>query len=320
MARVVWKAVGRSPRLWLAVSVAPITLIHSNTPAGPPGWHAVHIIAAKLYYVPIVLAAAWATPGFLVLLTTAIAVLSAAHIVRDWAGQPMLQADQWSEILTYWGVAAVTGVLFRRERLALVGLAVAHRDTLGALARTLEAREPYTAGHSRRVRRYSLRIARAMGLRDGKALAAIGQGALLHDIGKIGVPDRVLLKEGPLDEDEWTLLKAHPLTGASLIGTIDFLAGARDLVVAHHERYDGSGYPAGLLAEEIPLGARIFAVADMYDALTTDRPYRRAVSHDGAAGLIGAERGRTLDPVVVDAFLGLSADELAEERLGDAER
>ena len=133
-------------------------------------------------------------------------------------------------------------------------------------------------------------------------------GALLHDVGKIGITDRVLLKAGPLSDGEWREMRKHPDLGATLVGEIGFLRPARELVRAHHERYDGAGYPRGLAGDAIPLGARIFGVADAFDALTTDRPYRRGLDHTEAARRIAAGRGSQFDPAVVDAFLRIPAD------------
>jgi HD-GYP domain-containing protein (c-di-GMP phosphodiesterase class II) len=140
----------------------------------------------------------------------------------------------------------------------------------------------------------------------------MGMGALLHDVGKIGIHDDVLLKSGSLSEKEAKEMQRHPELGASLIGKIGFLGSAREIVLSHHEKFDGSGYPAGLSGQEIPLGARIFAVADVFDALTTDRPYRTPISYREARDFIAKESGKHFDPIVVDVFLETSFTDWAD--------
>src|SRR5437899_12599571 len=148
-----------------------------------------------------------------------------------------------------------------------------------------------------------------MGIRDAYELRTIEMGALLHDIGKIGVRDAVLLKPGPLDQEEWHEMREHPRLGWALLQRIEFLRDASVIVLQHQERYDGRGYPSGLKGEQIVLGARLFAVADTYDAITSDRPYRRAHSHDDATAEIARVGGTQLDPAVVTAFLRLPQQE-----------
>ena len=287
----------------IAGGVVLTAAVHVALPAGPHSWHWLHLLAQKLYYVPILMTASWfglrATLGT----TLAVSLFFGVHVLEDWAGHPMVQADQLAEIANFWLVAIVAGLLFARERRALEQVRFAHGETLTALASSLELREPYTAGHSRRVHDYALLLADAMGLTEESLRSTVAVGALLHDVGKIGIPDRILLKEGPLGEEEWREMRRHPDLGAALIGDIRFLEAARELVRAHHERYDGSGYPRGLAGEAIPLGARIFAVADAFDALTTKRPYHCALDPTEASRQIAAGRGAQFDPAVVDAFL-----------------
>lgn len=151
-------------------------------------------------------------------------------------------------------------------------------DTLEALSGALDLRDNDTAGHSRRVMRYSLAIAELMhcSIEQTKDIA---RGAFLHDIGKIGTPDAILLKPGKLSAEEWTIMETHARIGYELVSRISFLSGAAQIVLTHHERYDGTGYPQGLSGEEIPLGSRIFVIGDTLDAMTTDRPYRRALPY-----------------------------------------
>jgi response regulator RpfG family c-di-GMP phosphodiesterase len=176
--------------------------------------------------------------------------------------------------------------------------------TLQALGAAIDLRDNDTAGHSWRVCGYSLEIARAMGWPE-QQLGSLAKGAYLHDIGKLGVPDGILLKKGPLDTEEWKVMKRHAQIGFDLVKGIPFLANAAEIVHSHHERFDGSGYPRGLRGEEILLGARIFAVADAFDAITSDRPYRRASSFESGREAIRISSGTQFDPHVVDVFLGI---------------
>ena len=198
-----------------------------------------------------------------------------------------------------------SSLLFHRERRALEQERVAHEETLSALASSLDLREHATALHSRRVQEYTILLARRMGLKDETDLLNIAIGALLHDVGKIGVPDEVLLKQGELTEKERNEVRRHPDLGASLIDRIPFLAGAREIVLSHHEKYDGNGYPKGLAGEDIPIGGRIFSVADVFDALTTNRPYRPSLSYREAAEFIAGKKGSHFDPAMVDVFLAV---------------
>lgn len=188
-----------------------------------------------------------------------------------------------------------------------------YRATLRALAGALEARDVETAGHSDRVVAYSLRLGREMGL-SHKELIGLEQGALLHDIGKIGVRDSILLKCGSLTAIEWVEMREHISHGLRIINGIDFLSGAAPVVGEHHEKYDGSGYPSGLKGDAIHINARIFAVADAFDAITSDRPYRERASYSEARDEIVANANRHFDPVVVKAFLGIPESEWLDIR------
>jgi HD-GYP domain-containing protein (c-di-GMP phosphodiesterase class II) len=188
-----------------------------------------------------------------------------------------------------------------------------YRSTLRCLAEALEARDCETRGHSDRVVAYCLRLGKELGLSPGD-LIGLEQGALLHDIGKIGIRDAVLLKAGPLTEGEWLDMRGHIDYGLKIIGAIDFLSGARPVVGQHHEKYDGSGYPRGLRGEEIHINARIFAVADAFDAITSDRPYRSAAPYDHARLEITSNSGTHFDPGVVEVFLQIPEAEWAEIR------
>ena len=177
-------------------------------------------------------------------------------------------------------------------------------QSLLGLANALEAKDPYTRGHSERVGAWGRRLASAMG-RPAVEIDTVTQAGLLHDIGKIGVPETVLRKRGPLDLDEGALMRNHPLVGAQIVAPFDFFAEGALVIRHHHERWDGSGYPDGLAGAAIPLGARIVAVADVFDALTSDRPYRPALPRAAALAYLTDEAGRTLDADVVAVLLGL---------------
>jgi putative nucleotidyltransferase with HDIG domain len=184
---------------------------------------------------------------------------------------------------------------------ALRSIEDSYRATLRALTAALETRDAETHGHSERVVNFSLRLGHEMGL-DKEQLRSLEFGSLLHDIGKIGVPDAILRKPAALDEAEWMKMREHPLHGQKILRGIEFLEGAARVVAQHHEKWDGSGYPLGLRAEQIDLNARIFAVADAFDAMISDRVYRRGRSYEEAAAELDAFAGRQFDSQVVAAF------------------
>ena len=184
---------------------------------------------------------------------------------------------------------------------ALNSLEGAYRSTLKALTAALETRDSETHGHSERVVTYSLRLGREYGL-NSEQMKALEFGSLLHDIGKIGVPDSILRKPAKLTEEEWVRMREHPFHGQQILRGIEFLQGASRVVAQHHEKWDGTGYPLGLRSEEIDINARIFAVADAFDAITSDRVYRRGKPYEAAAQELDDWAGRQFDPKVVEAF------------------
>ncbi len=192
-------------------------------------------------------------------------------------------------------------------------LSLTERATLTALHRLIGARDMGTGAHSERVRIYAMAMARAYGIPE-EELRDIEHGVMLHDIGKIGIPDSILLKPGPLSPDEWKVMRTHPEAGRRLVEHIPFLAGAVPIIYHHHERWGGDGYPEGLRGEDIPLGARIFAVADALDAMTFDRPYSRAVPLEAARDEIARCKGTHFDPAVVSTFLAIPMNALEELR------
>ena len=196
---------------------------------------------------------------------------------------------------------------------ALRHIEVTYDDTLQALGAALDLRDNETAGHSRRVTRYCLEMARRMGYKDAD-LKSLERGSYLHDIGKIGIPDSVLLKPGALDAQERKVMESHVGIGYKLVNHISFLSDSAELVLCHQERFDGTGYPRGLKGPEIPLGARIFSVADTLDAMTSDRPYRSAMPFAEARAEIVHGSGTQFDPIVVAAFLATPEDTWEEIR------
>ncbi len=190
---------------------------------------------------------------------------------------------------------------FKRERARSHELKLSYMATVRALSNAVEARDAYTRKHAERVTAYGMEIARALGLSVTDA-PEFEFGFLLHDIGKLGIPDSILFKPGELTPEERALVVQHPLVGAEIVRDIEFLAQPMRVVRHHHERWDGSGYPDGLAGEEIPLSARVFAVADVLDALTSDRPYRNASPLHVAREMIVAESGTHFDPRVIEAF------------------
>jgi HD-GYP domain-containing protein (c-di-GMP phosphodiesterase class II) len=193
--------------------------------------------------------------------------------------------------------------LFDNLQSSVADLKNAYDSTLEGWASALELRDKETEGHTRRVTDLTIQLAQALGVKENE-LVQIYRGALLHDIGKIGVPDSIVLKPGPLTEEEWDIMRKHPIYAYDMLLPISYLHDALNIPYCHHEKWDGTGYPRGLKGEEIPLAARIFSVVDAWDALTSDRPYRKTWSHEKAKEYIYEQAGKQFDPRVVEIFLG----------------
>lgn len=194
---------------------------------------------------------------------------------------------------------------------AYAELEITYDRTLTALMSALDARDRETEGHSTRVSRLTSLLGEEIGL-SGHQLKALERGALLHDIGKIGISDTILHKPGKLTEDEWRIMRIHPEIGARIVGGIPFLQDTLPVILCHHERWDGSGYPSGLKKEEIPIQARIFAVADVFDALTSKRSYRSRSTAAEALNYVKEQAGILFDPMVVEALTRIPFTEFIE--------
>lgn len=203
-------------------------------------------------------------------------------------------------------LAVANAQLFEKAQRSREDLALAYDDALRGWSLALDMRDEDTSGHTERVTEVTVALARSLGVPEGE-ISLMKRGALLHDIGKMVVPDAILHKPGPLTDDEWAVMRSHPEHARRMIEEIDYLTTALDIPYCHHERWDGTGYPRGLSGEEIPLSARIFAIVDVYDALISDRPYRPAWRRDTAIDYISTQSGKHFDPRVTQAFLDLMA-------------
>jgi len=220
--------------------------------------------------------------------------------------RPFEPDSDWLEFLiSLAGQAAIAvdgAQLFDSLQRSHDDLAIAYDATIEGWSRAMDLRDHETEGHTKRVTDLVVRLALAAGL-DNEALGHVRRGALLHDIGKLGIPDQVLFKPGPLDADEWALMRRHPQLAFDMLAAIPYLRPALDIPYCHHEKWDGSGYPRGLRQEQIPVAARLFAVVDVWDALRSNRPYRSAWPDERVLEHLKAESGRHFDPQVVTLFL-----------------
>jgi PAS domain S-box-containing protein/putative nucleotidyltransferase with HDIG domain len=222
---------------------------------------------------------------------------------------PLEPDAEWLDFLnTLAGQVAIAidnATLFDNLQRSNDDLSMAYDATIAGWSHALDLRDKETEGHTQRVTEMTLKLARAFGLSE-RELVQVRWGALLHDIGKMGVPDSILFKPGPLTEEEWVVMKKHPIFAYEMLAPISYLRQALDIPYCHHEKWDGSGYPRGLKAEQIPLVARIFAVVDVWDALRSDRPYRAAWKAEKVREHILSSSGTHFDPQVVDAFLQMA--------------
>lgn len=221
----------------------------------------------------------------------------------DFMSKPYIRAELRARVRTITRLNRFRTLLDERQR-AAEALARAYDATLEGWARALDLRDHETEGHSRRVTEATVRLAQALALPEDE-IGQIRRGALLHDIGKIGVPDAILRKPGPLSSEEWLVMRRHPTLAYELLAPIEYLHPALAIPYCHHEKWDGSGYPRGMAGDAIPIAARIFAVIDVWDALSNDRPYRKALPAEVIREYLVAQSGSHFDPQVVTAFLKL---------------
>jgi diguanylate cyclase (GGDEF)-like protein/putative nucleotidyltransferase with HDIG domain len=279
---------------------------------------------------PLVAAAAAYFVVNTLLVALAIALATSQSVLETWnqnflwsapsyfVGAAVAIAAQWT--LQGWGVwmallliapLYVTHRTYRlylgrlaNERRHVQELADLHLATIEALALAIDAKEQMGQSHIRRLQAYASALAKALGM-SADDVQGVKTAALLHDIGKLAVPEHILSKPGPLTHEEFQKIRIHPQIGAEIISAVPFPYPVAPLILSHHERWDGKGYPQGLRRDEIPLGARILSVVDQFDALTSDRPYHGAMSHEAAIAVLREEAGKALDPAVVDTFIGL---------------
>ncbi len=213
---------------------------------------------------------------------------------------------EWLEFVEALAVQAAIAIenaeMFHDAQRSSIELALAYDTTLEGWSRALDLRDKETEGHTQRVTQKTIGLARVMGMSETE-IVHIRRGALLHDIGKMGMPDAILLKAGPLTDDEWVVMHKHPVLAFEMLSPIAYLRPALDIPYCHHEKWDGTGYPRGLKGGQIPLTARVFAIVDVYDALTSDRPYRVAWSVEKTRAYIQSLSGTHFDPQVVEVFL-----------------
>jgi putative nucleotidyltransferase with HDIG domain len=213
--------------------------------------------------------------------------------------------SEWSTLFTMLaGQAAIaidSASLYEGLQRSNLDLTLAYDATIQGWSQALELRDEETEGHAQRVTELTMRLAQQIGIPNAE-LEHVRRGTLLHDIGKMGIPDAILLKPDKLTEEEWVIMRQHPVFAYEMLASISFLKPALDIPHYHHEKWDGSGYPDGLKGKHIPLYARLFAIVDVYDALTNDRPYRPAWSLEKAMEYIQEQSGKHFDPQVVEAF------------------
>ena len=295
-----------------AILLVAITAALYSLPEKSSEWIRSREMIRKLYLFPILLSAMWFGARGAASSTMFATLVCGGLAGNAWPAEVSSQVERVGEVAVFWLVGALSASFFEQQKRFVGQIEVANDNTLMALAAALDVREHNTGVHSQRVADYTLRLAREAGVRDKDTLDVFWRGALLHDVGKIGIPDDVLLKPGRLSEEEWVVMRNHPEVGARMLREIEFLRGPSEIVLSHHEWYDGAGYPRKLKGAEIPLGARLFAVIDVYDALTTDRAYHTARSHTDALTKVMEKSDTHFDPAVVAAFAEIPFEELRE--------
>ncbi|HZP63403.1 MAG TPA: HD domain-containing phosphohydrolase [Terriglobales bacterium] len=288
----------RLKTLAILVAVSGLTGAHFLVAHGTHGLHEIHIILGGMYLVPIIAAALWFGLRGALATTAVISLAYYAHIRLSWPDQPMENANQFAMIVVYWIVGAVAGALVNLETQERERRLKAEREIIiegiAGLSNALRFRDEYTRKHSEHVSRLAVRIGERLGLSEER-LDLVRLAGLVHDVGKIGIRDDVLLKPHGLSEEELAVIKQHPVIAAEILRPIRGAREIADIVLAHHECPDGSGYPRGCKEEEIPVEARIVRVADVFSSLIEERPYKAAVEVTRAMKIIKELAGTKLD-------------------------
>jgi HD-GYP domain-containing protein (c-di-GMP phosphodiesterase class II) len=226
-------------------------------------------------------------------------------VLEAFSRTPVRMNEEWVSYLETLGGQAAIAIdnlgLFERVQRSNIELLLAYNETIEGWSRAMDLRDKETEGHTRRVTEAAVRLGRVLELPQQEVIH-LRRGALLHDIGKMGIPDAILLKPGPLTDEEWVLMKQHPALAYEMLAQVRYLQPAISIPYCHHEKWDGTGYPRGLKGEQIPLPARIFTIVDAYDGLISDRPYRPAWTREKALEYIRSEEGKHFDPAIVEAF------------------
>jgi HD-GYP domain-containing protein (c-di-GMP phosphodiesterase class II) len=306
MHKIRLRALNLSPFHWLlilsvGISIG-ISLAHFLV---PHQYLVIHGFLRRTYYVPVILTGMLCGFRQTIYLVAFIAAAYLPFVLLQWPYHPLpSNMEEIYEIVMLAVVGGMTGVLSDRERKRRQELQEAYQDTVIRLAMAAEFRDGDTGAHLRRISRYAEVIAKNMGIPADRA-ALIKLATPMHDIGKVGIPDRVLLNQGKLNDDEWHIMQTHPEMGFEILkeSHSELLEMAAEIALAHHERFDGSGYPKGLRGDEIPLEARVVAVADVFDALTTVRPYKLGYSVEESIEKMKKDVGTHFDPRVFNALL-----------------
>ena len=282
----------------LTLGILTISLAHALVGTATHPQHVIHVLLRAAYLFPIVVAAIWYGRKGGLLAAGGVAVLTLLHASLAWRGAAMENTNQAAMVLVYLVLGSACGELVDRRRYRERALTC---QALLGLAEALEVRDGYTRAHSEAVAALSVRLGRRLAL-SPRQLEDLRLAALVHDIGKIGIPDDVLLKPGKLTPDERVVIERHPLLAAQILGVLEGVDGVIELVLLHHEYPDGSGYPRGLVGEDVPLSARILQVADVYSALTDERPYKPPLEPEVAMEILQEMAGEKLDAPVVAAL------------------
>ena len=288
-----------------------LTASHFSVARATHELHVVHIVLAGMYVVPIIAAALWFGLRGSLAVTALISLAYYIHVRLSWPNQPMVNANQYAMIAVYWVIGCVTGVLVNLEEKEKARRRTAEREviieSIAGLSNALNFRDEYTRRHSEHVSRLGVQIGTRLDL-SPERLDVIRLAGLVHDIGKIGVRDDVLLKPQELTEEEWTAIRQHPVIAAEILRPIYGAREIASIVLAHHECPDGSGYPRGLKGEEIPIEARVIRVADVFASLVEERPYKPASSPEQAMDVLDQLAGSKVDGSIVQALRQLVND------------